>query len=377
MYTKEQKDELVKAKTTADFERFKKKHGVISSLATLKRRAREYRQLGTEAPSLEERVMAERKRVQHHITEREQRQLLKRVAMVENVVESVKESVSVMPTIPKPRVPKKDTGRDEETAVLVLSDTHAGKQSKSYDSGVFTRRLERVATATERMVKLQRSDHPVNKLVIIMDGDMVDGEGIYPTQAFHVDQAVVNQMFQVAVPAFCEFLGQMAALFTEVEVHCVRGNHGRAGRFAEETSNWDIVLYRTLEIAMRDNPRVTFDITHDWKKFVDVMGTRFLVAHGHQIKSVLNIPWYGVTTKVMRWAGSLGHFDCLVIGHYHTRAYSDWNNQQFIMNGTFVTDDDFAEEVVGMTSSTMQTLVFVHPQWKITAYYAIELGFVT
>lgn len=339
---------------------------------TLERKARLIRQ--ERKHSVDEGVAKEREKLREQMTTNERKQLIRRAALVENVVESVREALGVMPTPSYPQLSFGKASGQEETAVLVLSDTHAGKESASYNSDVFAARLRHVGTTVERLVRIHRSDHKVQKLVIIMDGDMVDGEGIYPTQPFHVDQTVLNQIFRVAVPAYLEFLGLMSQLFKSVEVHCVPGNHGRVGKFAAETSNWDTVLYNVLEIATKDNKRITWDITDGWHKFVEVDGTRILVAHGHQIKSVLNIPWYGVTTKIMRWAGSVGPFDIFIMGHYHTRAYADWNDKQFIMNGTMVTDDEFSREVVGMSSSTQQTLFFTHPTKKVTSYHSITLG---
>ena len=61
----------------------------------------------------------------------------------------------------------------------------------------------------------------------------------------------------------------------------------------------------------------------------------FLLTHGHFIKTWLNIPFYGIKEKGMRWQGSLSkeetvlinkewvkikkeYWDFIVMGHFHT-----------------------------------------------------------
>lgn len=330
--------------------------------------------MDVEAKTIDDRILEEQQKIKKAFTAREEKELVRKSAMVANVTDAVREAITVMPPPKFGKLPTFKKSNDEETAVLVLSDTHVGKKTQSYNSQVFANRLESVSQGVARITELQRSDHPVRKLVVIMDGDMVDGEGIYPTQAYHVDQAVLNQVFKIAVPAFSEFLTNMSHMFEQVDVHCVRGNHGRTGRFAEETSNWDLVLYNTLEIATAHNPRINWHITSDWYQTFDIMGMTLMVTHGHQIKSVLNLPFYGMTTKGMRWQGSVTHFDLLIIGHYHSKIYFRWNDFELMMNGTMVSHDEFAREVVGMESSCEQTLFFVHPRKKVTAYYSLQLA---
>src|SRR4051812_19272429 len=108
---------------------------------------------------VEEMVTEERTKIKRALTNKEQSQLLKRVAMVDNVVASVQESISLMPPLKKTRMSYGKIAGDEEVAVLVLSDTHAGKHSSTYSSETFVARLEATAKAMHRLVNIQRSDH--------------------------------------------------------------------------------------------------------------------------------------------------------------------------------------------------------------------------
>ena len=76
-----------------------------------------------------------------------------------------------------------------------------------------------------------------------------------------------------------------------------------------------------------------------------------MLAHGDQIPMYLNIPAYGITQRLMRWQGSVGDFDVLILGHFHNFVQMDWNDKQFFVNGTFVTDDAWVQQKLGLKGS--------------------------
>ena len=123
--------------------------------------------------------------------------------------------------------------------------------------------------------------------------------------------------------------------------------------------------YLFLEQRFRDTPHIKFHIATNFYQVAEVEGFKFLLVHGDDIRSWMNLPWYGITQRLMRWYQSICHFDYLCLGHFHSYANFEWNNTEVIMNGTFVTDDAYALKKIGMGGSPRQVLFSVHPKWGV------------
>lgn len=300
-------------------------------------------------------------------------QQVKEQSRTELIIDSIKEAI--IPFELHDNIMYKAVGnkKEEEEAVLVLSDIHVGKVTKSYNPKVFKERLKKVNTGMLRIIELLRNGYKIDTLNIILGGDIVDGEGIFPTQAMTIDQGVLKQVFQTGVPEFSNMFINLLKYFKKIKVHCVRGNHGRSGRFADETSNWDIALYEACKITTQNYKNIEWNISYDWNNLFKIYAWEFLLVHGHQIKMSLQIPHYGITNKGMRWQGSMGHFDYLVLGHFHVAQYCEWNNFEYCMNGTFSSDDEFGQEIIGLMGSPKQLFFGVHPRKGVTWRYKINL----
>ena len=300
-------------------------------------------------------------------------QQVREQSRTELIIDSVKEAI--IPIKFYDNITYKSVGnkKEEEEAVLVLSDVHVGKVTKSYNPEIFKERLKKVNTGMLRIIELLRNGYKVDTLNIILGGDIVDGEGIFPTQAMTIDQGVLKQVFQTGVPEFSNMFINLLNYFKKVKVHCVRGNHGRNGRFADETSNWDIALYEACRIATQNYKNIEWNISYDWNNLFKIYDWKFLLVHGHQIKMAMQIPHYGITSKGMRWQGSMGHFDYLILGHFHVAQYCEWNDFEYCMNGTFSSDDEFSQEIIGLMGSCKQLFFGVHPRKGLTWRYKINL----
>lgn len=64
----------------------------------------------------------------------------------------------------------------------------------------------------------------------------------------------------------------------------------------------------------------------------------------------------------MRWQGSIGDFDYLCMGHFHNATMLDWNGKTIFVNGTFLSDDEWTMQRLGLSSSLCQLLLGVHPK---------------
>ena len=308
----------------------------------------------------------------------------KQVDLADRIVHVVKDSIETVPPIVVPTLPDVRAGvKYDETAVLLLTDLHIGKRTKTYGVNRFRKRLGTLREAMMNIINAQRSVRPIKKLVIAWGGDIADAESIYPGQSVeHIEIPVLDQIFTVGVPELTGFLLFCLENFEQVENHCVRGNHGRqvgqAKWTASKSTNWDFVLYKALEATTRNQERLHWNIaTKDWKTMFKVEGEGFMLTHGAQIRRYYNLPFYGMTRQAMRWCNAyrrrfkLTHF---LFGHFHSICTGlRFNDVVIYVNGSFVTDDTFAEEYIGVTSHAEQLLLGVHPKKGVSWRYALNL----
>lgn len=196
----------------------------------------------------------------------------------------------------------------------------------------------------------------------------------YVVDLDHLEDVLAVQLFHHCIPALMAFFAEMLQIFAEVRVWCVRGNHGSMGRFtAAETTNFDDVAYYFLQMFFRDNPRIKFNIADKFYNEAVVLGKKFVLVHGDKIPSTWSIPFYGITTRSMRWQGSIGDYEYLCLGHFHTYNMLEVSNRTVFMNGTFLSDDEWTIKTLGWTSSVCQMLLGVHPKRGVSFVRRIAL----
>jgi len=278
--------------------------------------------------------------------------------------------------LPPSKVPitVSDTDFEPETFVLLISDLQAGHLTETFNFDVLKDRMHKLVERTLRITALHRKSHAIPTLEIFLLGDLVHGENVGHTVDLNeLEDTVKVQMYDVVIPLLEWAIAEFAQNFAQVNIRCVRGNHGRVSKVNAITTNWDDMCYYTLRSIFRQVDNVKFSIAKRFFQHVNVNGTRFLLAHGDQINMYLNIPLYGLTNRSMRWQDTLGRFDVMTVGHFHNFAQMDWNHTQIIVNGCFVTDDEWVAKVLGLSGSCSQTLMSVHPKKGITFTSKIHL----
>lgn len=312
--------------------------------------------------------------------------ILREKADREIVLDILREVVPVADFTPVP-YKVKPSRKNQEVMVVNISDVHIGR----YSGDEFIRKTNDLYGAIMRIAEIQRGGADIDELVINMVGDIVDGDGIFPQQAYEQKFHLMEQIFQHGAPVFTNFLNQLSNNFKKITVNCVRGNHGRVSKFTDDQLNFDTIFYEILKLSTQNNTRIEWNITYSWYQIVRILHWGFLLTHGNLIKTWLNIPFYGIKEKGMRWQGSLTrqetvkfnkewvriqreYWDFLIMGHFHTSLNFRWNNWRCILNGTWLEEDDFATSVLGLDSSTEQTIFGLHETRGITWIRNINLS---
>ena len=316
-----------------------------------------------------------------------QRQLFvandKRAAYLNAVDRAVHDAVSGLTFSPvAPATPDKRR-KGEEVAIAVMSDWQLGKATPTYSSQICKERIELYADKVLEIVNLQRLDHPVKTLHVTMLGDMIEGELIFPGQAYEIDASLFTQVAVDGPEIMGDFVRRMSTNFEKVVVHCVPGNHGylggRSRRDMHKQSNADRILYRIGQLVTKDLTNVEWQIADDWWHIADLgEKCRFLLAHGNQVKGYNGIPWYGWTRKVLGWRSleriwPQFEFDHVLAGHFHTPVNIYTNGIRLWVNASTESHNPYALEQLAAAGEPAQWLLFAKAGKGVTAEYLVNL----
>jgi hypothetical protein len=267
------------------------------------------------------------------------------------------------------------TGKgDPETQVVIIGDDHAGEITPTFNVEVYKQRFKELFQKTLRITSLHRNMYPLNDLVIIDVGDNVQGENPYQGATVEaVACGAVNQIYDVALPVLIELLVSFRQEFKTVKFYGVRGNHGRYSLTAPRTSNWDMALYQSLKGASLPSG-IEINYSDDFKAIVNIEGFDFFVFHGDQVRTTMGIPYFALIRKVKDWYSTFGGFPYAVCGHFHKEDFLRmWSKTKLLINGSLVTDDPYALEVIGTSSIPTHWTFGVHKHTGLTWLYNLIL----
>ena len=266
--------------------------------------------------------------------------------------------------------PRLDTRKKhEEVCVVHLSDTQIGKKTKSYDSLVAAERIKRFGDTVEKILTNRRTGAKVNKAVLMIGGDIVEGETIFPHQSWCVDSDLWEQSIKNAPRIISDLIIHMASIFRHVHVYSVPGNHGRSqpkNAGASPRTNFDMIstqITRLIVSKVYNSNRVSWDIDHDdFYRVIPVLGQNILLIHGDQISGgggIGGYPLTGLARKIAGWTSSIPEeWDSIFLGHFHRPMSGVIQNKMFFANGTTESDNEFALEVIGESGRPCQRIVF-------------------
>lgn len=310
----------------------------------------------------------------------------KRAGLVEATYQAMHDAVSSisLPSVPKP--PKDRRTKSLEVAVPILSDLQLAKVTPSYNSEVAERRVGLFADKVVSLTEIQRADHPVKTCTLVCLGDLVEGEMIFPGQSWLIDSSLYRQVTHGA-EILVDFIRRMLASFESVHVICVIGNHGAIGgrsrRDMHPESNADRMLYRTAELLLRDEPRVTWQIPEftagdrGWYAVANIGRFNALCVHGDQFRGggYGGLPFYSFMKKSLGWKTSLPvDFDEIWCGHWHQPTRLTFNSVTLRVAGSTESYNTYAQEMLAAVGQPSQPLLFVSPSnGRVTADYTCWL----
>jgi hypothetical protein len=226
------------------------------------------------------------------------------------------------------------------TMALEWNDWQLGKAVGGGTAATVERFDAAVESAAVRARELRKLGRDPGELLIVGNGDMVEGCFIYPHQSFEIDMDRREQT-NTGTVMILDGLDRLAPLFSRVRVMAVGGNHGEHrvdGKRVNRHDNDDLKIFEDAARAAERDKRlahVSFALAQDEPaKTIDVHGWVYAATHG----SV-----YGKGTggspviKAYNWfrnqaAGRqpAGDADVLLGAHFHHLLLQDWGHTLFV-----------------------------------------------
>ena len=266
--------------------------------------------------------------------------------------------------------PPKDMGGKVHKNELVFnpwnSDTQLGKRTPTYNSFIAMERVEQYTDKIILSAQDFKSCYPVRNANVYFLGDIVEGEGIFPTQPHTLDSSLYEQVAKNGPSIYAAQLRRLLEVFDKVHVTCVIGNHGQLSRFNNPETNMDRMLYKILEHIFAYEPRITFDIPDGFGESmfwaVNQIGDySTLLIHGDQFPSPTSTNQYW--KKILGWktSGIPVRFDDVAMGHWHQNTKFTIGTTVVRIAGSTESSNTFAQERIGVMGNASQHLQVVDP----------------
>lgn len=264
--------------------------------------------------------------------------------------------------------------QDEEIAVLLCSDGHAGKKTKSFDSEVYKARMNSMFEHAMKLVELHRHMYPIKKLQIINTGDNCQGENPFQGSTIgSAEMGATDQVVKLAGPTWINIIANLRNNFESVSFDGFGGNHGH-DKLAPETSSLDLFLYHYLQSAFRKENGIQINIHEEFGDIININGFKFFAFHGDGIPCQNGVPLIAIERKLKSWYMQYGGFNYAVSGHFHKHQTTEISSVlEYFMIGSLVTDDEWALKKLGISSNPSQWLLGVHPRRGITWRYPLAV----
>jgi len=241
------------------------------------------------------------------------------------------------------------SGHNEATAFAIASDWHAASTVgpevgglNVFNLDVFQQRADMFFRKVVELTDLMAAKIQIPRIVLALLGDFI-------TNHIHEEFQETNSLsptFEL-ITAQNAIAGGIQYILDHSDrqliLPCHSGNHARTTkttRFgAENGHSLEYLMYLSLALQFRHEPRVQFLIPEAPHSYLDVYGTTIRFQHGHMVKygggvGGLTIP---LNKAIAQWNKGR-HADLDVLGHFHQM----FDGGNFIVNGSLIGYDSFA-----------------------------------
>lgn len=275
-----------------------------------------------------------------------------------------------------------------ETFCVVNSDGHHDQVVRpeevngleNYNFNVSLRRAEVFVDGIIRYAFKTLNGYQFPRLVIFDIGDSTSGE-IHDAER---RSAFGNQFKNCLAIANLKaaMYRDLAAVFPQVDIVCLAGNHGRRTNRKEYAggahNNWDYMVSKVCQQLLSKQSNVQMFTPNSWDTTIDVEGYTFHASHGDDVASSAGNPWNGLAALHKTNSGihrgtdtnqpfcDANKIDYYVIGHHHTAGVVQGNGVGYICNGAWLGTDPYAYQSLRVAGRPCQQLFGVHRDHGMT-----------
>lgn len=281
---------------------------------------------------------------------------------------------------------KKGKSNDVATVCTLASDWHLDEmvfQSQIGGCNKFNRQIAevRVANYFDNVVGLTKTfikGIEYDGLELMLGGDIFSGN--IHEELKETNESTIIESVLYWTPIVASGIVHLADNFNHVHIRCVVGNHGRMTRkpIAKNRAqdNFDFLFYNMLAMQLKDDDRITWDISTGADCSFKIYDTRFCLTHGDQFRGGGGIsgsatPWaLGDHKKRKRMQGVGTPYDFLVFGHWHQLTLG---MHGMIVNGTLKGMDEYSWVSNYPFEVPQQALWLVQPKYGITGRWPVHV----
>ena len=295
-----------------------------------------------------------------------------------------------LPSFTKSR--KKTSRLSQRTAVLLLSDWQLGELVHEVETGGMNsyswaqaeKRCGRLVDAVIGSLENQMRVYKIDRLIIAVLGDIVEGHDIFSGQSWSLDKDAALQAVDGAdlmAAALTAIVEPFLPVGLQVDIYCVPGNHGKpGGRRAGTTPvtfNFDLLLYEILKRQLSSWPVHEFAVEPAGRLLFSAADQICLMTHGNEVRGWGGFPYYGLDKVHARMTMELETlFTHWLLGHWHSAAVLPAGRGMRVVNGTMVGANQLTQSAVLTTSAPSQTLLYMSTEYGLAeiAYLVLEPG---
>lgn len=256
-----------------------------------------------------------------------------------------------------------------DSICFLLSDFHMGKviknedQIQTYNVQIATNRINSIPSRAYEMTS--RFWPNADEAVLLLAGDLVDGEGVYPGQESNIEVGAGEQS-RIVTKAIWQLARDLKQQFKQVKLVTCPGNHGKGESSAQ--TNWDNIVYGQLELLIdlhNDKGISIRNIYKNWNTF-EVKGKKGLLRHKAPVQA-------DTPASIAKFAGWHNIYQYQIFGyaHWHHPGIYYWNNIPILRNGCLCGGDDYAE-MFGAHDNPKQLVFGVSEKQGITFIASLE-----
>lgn len=330
----------------------------------------------------------EKHRLQHENNNLRQqvKDLLVERATENKMAEFANTLASTRVVIPKWISQRRVSGKDSATVCAMLSDWHLDEVvvasqvggCNEFNRNVALTRCGQFFDHTAGLAKKYINGISYNGLYLLLGGDLFSGNIHEELRETNESTLIESVLFWT--PHIASGISYLADQFNHVHIPCVVGNHGRNTRkpIAKNRvqDNFDWLFYHMLAMQLKNDKRITWDISQSADCQFKIYDTSFMFTHGDQFRGGSGIsgpavPWaLGDHRKRKRMQGIGTPYDILCFGHWHQLTLG---MNGIICNGALKGMDEWAYIMNFPYEPPQQALWLVQPKVGITGRWPIHV----